>query len=138
MKKLVIALATLLATVLLIVGCGPSTPNATPRTGLKPTISAVLAVQSEDERLLDEAWRGLALFIEISETQGSGQPLGETYAQLEEIEKAQSSLRGLDQTRSMAAAIMEHEGADVQEIDTVLNAIAEARLAVLARAGFAR
>ncbi len=138
MKKLVIASATVVATALLIAGCGQSTPNAPPPAGPKLTTSTVLAVQSEDERLLDEAWRGLALFIEISETQGSGQPLGETYSQLEEIEKAQSSLRGLDQTRSMAAAIMEHEGADVQEIDTVMNTIAEARLAVLARAGFAR
>ncbi len=135
MKRLIVASAIVVTLALLTAACGTSAPSVPPPV-TKSAAPHIAAWQGEDQRRLAEAWQGLALLVEITETQGADQQLAQSYyTALDDMEKAQRSLRELEKTRSMAAAIMEHDGADFTEISAVLSAIAEARRQVLARVG---
>ena len=140
MKKSIVAILISMTLVVsaLVAACAESTtpaPGAVP-AGPKPSPAAV-DLRPQEERTLDEVWRQTTLAIELGTSASTSQRAG-MYTALQQIEDAQRSLSGLDETRGMLMAIMVNQGASNEEIDTALGAVEDARKAVLARVGLTR
>ena len=139
MKKSIIAILISVTLVIsaVVAACGqptaitPGAVTAPPQPNLaRPEYRPL------QEKQLDEIRLQTVLAIELSPSASTSQRAG-MYTALQQIEDAQRSLSGLDETRGMLAAVMANRGASVDEIDAALGAIEDARQAVLASVGLA-
>jgi len=138
MKKSTVAIlisATLVISII-VAACGQPTA-ITPGAVSKPhQTSPRPEYRPLQEKQLEEIRLQTVLAIELSPSASTSQRAG-MYTALQQIEDAQQSLSGLDETRGMMAVVMVNQGASVNEIDAALRAIEDTRQAVLASVGLA-
>ena len=139
MKKSTIAIliSAILVTSTVVAAC--SQPTAITPGAVATTQQPKLTppdYRPQQEKQLDEIRLQTMLAIEFSPSASTSQHTA-MYTALQQLEDAQRSLSGLDETRGMLAAVMASRCASAEEIDIALGAIEDARQAVLARVGLA-
>jgi len=139
MKKSIVAILIFVILVISTVVAACSQPTAFAPGAVAAPRQPILALpdyRPQEEKQLDEIRLQTVLAIEFTHSASPSQR-AVMYAALQQIEDAQQSLNGLDETRGMLAAVMASRGASVSEIDSALGAIENARQTVLSRVGLA-
>ena len=139
MKKSIVAiiLVATLAAPALVASCGEQTTIAQPQVIPNRPGDFSEPILTPEEQVLQEMLAQQLLESEVEIT--AGQSPEQTLQTIQDIEEAQRSLRGLEETRGMIYAVMGNQVASgelsAEQMQTALGAVDQARQEVLARVG---